>query len=588
MNFSPSKNEFLPTNSDEILDEIDVLLNNLPNITLIKDGDTKSLFMNLKSKLIDIKSKSLINRKKVSEALNQAKMLMRTSAITYSCLAIEKNSDSKNIQITKDDPHLSDSLSNIKESCENLKKIGENIKNSLEYESQLKEIIETCQEISERMNIFDENAQLEKYNNQLIEMASYEFKELKEEASNIISEIKTNEKQISYAGKYSELKKKQIEYVEEEIKEFTNQLKNTKYEINRIQEAKLKIDRDFDREREDIIKNNKEETARKIGKKSEIGNALTDQMNIIEKKIIAAQEMKAQRVNYVVMIDRSGSMEKMISKVNEAACHFLEELRKFDESNFFFTIIYFDEKEYIKAETLPINSVKDFNDFLNLEADGGTNYSCGFKSCSKIVAKNFESKTIDRVAIVFFTDGEDDKTSYFKTYSFLGRMKTTYQKKILLYIRSLGLSGFSDRGQTHLYKMASIINEESESLIKLPMISAANDIEDVIIFFSRLGKMYSDYFNELYMRIDDLKKFQRKMEEEEKEIKMAQNEARDFELNDLEELRKLQKKQLPILKCGRQIWRKNSSNFKTKKPTMKLPSNNKLLTFSIQLKLWKI
>ena len=97
-----------------------------------------------------------------------------------------------------------------------------------------------------------------------------------------------------------------------------------------------------------------------------------------------------QKVDYICVIDRSGSMSGQMEKINKAAEDFLLNLKKTWSKNFFFTVIYFDDEGYLKGDTLPLSNYSSFSQFLDQKADGGTDYSKGFELVQEVVRQNWQ------------------------------------------------------------------------------------------------------------------------------------------------------------------------------------------------------
>ena len=224
-------------------------------------------------------------------------------------------------------------------------------------------------------------------------------------------------------------------------------------------------------------------------------------------------------------------MYNQICQVNAAALNFLAELKKTNNSNFFFSVVYFESSSTITADTLPLSSTANFSQYLNQSAAGGTSYCQGLANVYNIISRNIRSG-IDRVSMVFFTDGGDGD-NYQNTYNQATNIKATYGANAMMYVRGLGVGNFSQTSQAHLKKIASIINSGSNTNISLQEVDVVDNLTQIVSFFMSISSSYVDYYDEINKKIQSLES----LHKEGMNLRRQHNLAQDFELQRLEERR---------------------------------------------------
>ena len=112
-----------------------------------------------------------------------------------------------------------------------------------------------------------------------------------------------------------------------------------------------------------------------LQKSLEMKNAHYEKLNREQERVLgdveAIKTVQEKKVNYVAIIDRSGSMGSSIAKVNAACEKFLMDLKNTQNANFFFSVIYFESSAVVKANTVPFSTTTDFKQYVNLNASGG-------------------------------------------------------------------------------------------------------------------------------------------------------------------------------------------------------------------------
>ena len=226
-------------------------------------------------------------------------------------------------------------------------------------------------------------------------------------------------------------------------------------------------------------------------------------------------------------------MYDQIGQVNTSAQNFLNELKKTNNNNFHFSVVYFDHNANTTADTIPISSVSNFQQYVNMNASGGTSYSAGLSQVYNIVSKNIRNK-IDRISMVFFTDGGDGDT-FQNSYNIASNLKAIYGENILVYVRGLGINNFPQSAQTHLRKIASIINVGSNSNISLNEVDVVDNLQQIVNFFVSISSSYVDFYEIVNKKIESLEKLKQTLYKEEMNLRRQNLATQDFELARLEE-----------------------------------------------------
>ena len=303
-----------------------------------------------------------------------------------------------------------------------------------------------------------------------------------------------------------------------------------------IQKAKDSVCIKFDKEKAKIMKKYNDNVDDKIKQTNVIRSRIVQEKNKVLNQMIGLQKAQAQKINYVVVIDKSGSMSSNINNIIKSVENFLKELKKYDTGNFYFSIIYFDDDATTSADTIQLSTINDFKQFLNFKAEHGTNYAKAFNNVFKITSQNIQNN-IDRVSAIFFTDGENAIDAYSETFDALKNIKILYDKRIVMYFRALGLNKLQKEAHAHLQKISSIINKNSESIISLQYVDFAEDVDQMTNFFIDISKLFADYYLEVFRKLKSLETLTAMLDEEEMEIRKREEKVLDFELESLEKMK---------------------------------------------------
>ena len=329
------------------------------------------------------------------------------------------------------------------------------------------------------------------------------------------------------------LGKTRIESTKTSIEDLNEQIKKLNQEMTKIRNCKSKINEDFEEKKDELILKIKEKLKVELEQKTILNAKVNEEQQKVMANLKQMVAIREQKVNYIIIIDRSGSMYQQIQQVNAAAQNFLTDLKKTNNNNFFFSVVYFESSSTITADTLPLSSTSNFAQYLSQPSAGGTSYCQGLANVYNILSRNIRSG-IERVSMVFFTDGGDGD-DYEDTYNQAINIKTTYGSNAMIYIRGLGLGNFSQSSQTHLKKIASIINSGCNSNISLQEVDVVDNLSQIVQFFVSISSSYVDYYDEINKKVQSLERLRDTLHKEEMNLRKQHYMAQDFELLRLEE-----------------------------------------------------
>ena len=403
---------------DELEQYFTKLLDYAPVMKNIEDEVARKIFTEFIAKTLSFQGKTIKSKAKMEDGNNIAKTLFChcNNVLSAIPLAIEngvkktprkKNSFLlSNFKIKRDNPMITNALDKIETDCKNLEKTGNDMENYIKIYDEIDDILKVINDVKELLKVSNNEAE----SDELITRGLFDFEQAFNETENNINlernKYLENQKSISSLEGNIHLNGKRLEDCKKNEQEFTEQIEKMNKEIEVIKSSKKKINENFDKSRENIISKHESKLADDLKNKAILNAKINEEQQKVMSDLKAAITIREQKVNYIIIIDRSGSMCSQIAQVNTAAQNFLNELKKTNNSNFYFSVVYFDHNAITTADTLPMSSVSNFSQYLNMNASGGTSYSAGLSQVYNLVSRNIKSK-IDRVSMVFFTDGCD-------------------------------------------------------------------------------------------------------------------------------------------------------------------------------------
>ena len=527
----------------------DEILKQFPLIEKIKNQTTKKQFETFKAKIEELDAYSILCDKKVNDAENFAKrMRMHSNSIIKIFPPITEKNENNNhssgyqpildLHNLKENPLLKESIKTVIETSNLIMSTGSSLSTSLKHDEEILGLIQQttkiyeCFKIEDIINGFQSRDQIREKLNEL-ESKLQEIEQIRDvNEKNFLKNkaaVRTNQSSFDLTKKELDLKINESEQVNSIIKTILSDIEN-------IRKLKANAHQTFEQSKVALIKKYDDKLETEIIKKQLLLNKIDDEQLKVVSELKDNKNVIDQTVNYILIIDKSGSMSSQMNKINKAAENFLLNLKKTNNKNFKFTIIYFDDQAYLKAETLSMSSINSFSEYLNMGASGGTDYFKAFDVACKVVQKNLTDK-IDRVMIIFFTDGGDGGNrddSFKKTKD----LKMMYSSKILMYIRGLG--DFSGSPLSHLQQIANSINQGSDcdlpnSTIKY--IDTLNDINLIVDFFLSISSSYVDYYTEIEKKIQSLEKIKEKLNKDKEKLAGDNLFALEEELKRIELLR---------------------------------------------------
>ena len=515
-----------------------------PIIKSIKEEGGQEIFRKFIDLVLTLQGKSIKSKEKIFDANNYANTLFNHCGQILSAIPLALENGKKpprrkgsfiasNFKVKKDDPIITETLNKIEKDCENLDKVGDDITKFLDIYAVIDDLLKQLNDVKELLKVSNNNSKSD------VEL-SLDFVNLKQnfnEDENKMSLQKNiyleNQKVISMLEGTINLNGKRLEVSEANEKDFTEEIEKINKEIQMIKSSKGKINENFEKVKKNIIQSLEEKLEEELKNKAVMNSKINEEQQKVMSDLKAAIVIREQKVNYIITIDRSGSMCGQIAQVNTAAQNFLNELKKTNNNNFHFSVVYFDHNAYTTADTIPMSNVANFQQYVNMDASGGTSYSVGLSQVYNIISKNIRNK-IDRIVMVFFTDGEDGD-AFQNSYNIAWNLKAIYGENILMYVRGLGQDNFSKSAQTHLGKIASIINVGSNSNISLREVDVVDNIQKILSFFISISSSYVDFYEEVNKKIESLEKLKQTLYKEEMNLRRQNLATQDFELVRLEE-----------------------------------------------------
>jgi len=308
----------------------DCLLKIYPLIDKMRE-DAKSDFTEFKKIISNFENILGLTMNYVNEAKNEVKILVSSShnmleicpKETY--LAIEPGSPKIDPSKIREDPSLIDSLNSVKTACDNIQKFGDKIKTSLTYEESLVKINERLNKIYDHFKIQEvldiqskDEMNLEKITLQhkLIDLVrqNQEHSDIYIQKMNLINNLKSSidlqNKRILMLTHDLENLDVQINLKSEEIKSMANEGKNMgKFYKTKKQDLKDKYENKINQE---------------ISDKDKLKEIIEKKITELVESIQTKKEVLVNMINFIIMIDKSGSMGSCMENVNNAARKFLE------------------------------------------------------------------------------------------------------------------------------------------------------------------------------------------------------------------------------------------------------------------------
>ena len=527
----------------------DELLKHFPITEKIKNQNTKRNFEVFKAKIEELDCYSIKCEKKVNDAENYARrMKMHSNSIINIFPAIEEKKQDDNdqsgyqpildLQELKENSVLKSSLKTVIETSNLILKTGNSLATGLDYEEKLTDLVQQTTKIYDAFKI-DSKIEGYKCKDEIRE----KLNELESKLQEIEQSIKIHEKnfsenqaQVRNNQSSFDITKSQLDLKKLERDQLESIIKTILSDIDNIRKLKANANQTFERKKEEVKKKYEDKLENELVKKQNLLNKIDDKQSKVLSELDDNLKVVNQIVNYILIIDRSGSMSSHIAKVNKAAEDFLLNLKKTNNKNFKFTVIYFDDEGYLTADTLPLANYNSFSQFLNMNTSGGTDYSQAFNKVYEVVSRNWTDK-IDRVNIIFFTDGGDGGNRD-DSYNLTKNIKVLFSSKIVMYIRGLG--NFSGTPLSHLQQLANNINSGSNSNLpnsNIKLIDTLSDIKLVCDFFLSISESYFDYYAEIEKKIQALEKIKDKLREDGEKLAANNLFALDEELNRIENLK---------------------------------------------------
>lgn len=507
--FNPSEIKRTPNFSD-LQKFYDKLLKIYPITEMIKEPQVKIDFEEFKNLIMDLEIKTSNNMKFFNDAKNVAKgLFINSDSLLKICpIEAEKANNSPLLDCSKFKENLlmKKSLEAVSSYCTEIITIGDKIKKSTEYENQLPVVEKMVQKIYDHLKIksvidvvgeTDKNIEMIKLKSQLVD--------LEKDYSNNFEFNSTNSDTINRFNSSIGLRLKSIDIYKSEIQEIDKQISTMIEEKEFIRSSKSLNNKLFQSRKNDAIEKYNDQMNLDLQKTISLKNKIDEEIKRITSNLIPQKQKFNRKMNFIIIIDKSGSMSSNISIINRAAHDLLSQLKKAHNDSFYFTIIYFDSSSIVTADTIHLNSCNDFNIYLRNSASGGTSYDLAFLALLQIAQRNHNSK-IEALSIIFFTDGEDYGNKQ-ASYSYAQQLKSIYRDNTCIYFRGLGQSQFKDTDIIQLNALSNCINENSDFLnCKFDNVSICNDIRVISDFFSNFSASHVNYFKDLEENINSLEK----------------------------------------------------------------------------------
>ena len=441
------------------------LSNYLPNEDLISDQPTKEIFSNLRKMVLKFLTQSQISLKKLADADNGCTILASDCKQLMQALPIKeiKIKEAQSSQVArrssfslgnfnKESTLITKIIGSIQSVCKEIDTIGKLIKNVVDYEKEISGLIALIAEVQKYTKFIQKNvreSKMKKSTTLKLNDLIYELVNSKNDYDNSKKELMKIEKEINKLDSLISLRECQLTLLNVDIARIKDQATNLNGEINNITRRPKQVKRMFEKKKENFKDEYENSFKQQIKERSFLKDRLLEAQKEILENFEVAKTKRDATVNFLVMIDRSGSMSNQIAKVNLAGEKFFNNLKEKDVGNFYCSVIYFNHQAIITADTVKMSTTTNFKLYLNLDANGGTSYFQGFQSAYNII-ENSKKKGIEKIFIIKFTDGEDGDV-YENSYSLLKNMKSLYGSNIYMFIRGLG--SFSKPGEAHLQKL---------------------------------------------------------------------------------------------------------------------------------------
>ena len=359
-----------------------------PIIKSIKEEGGQEIFRKFIDLVLTLQGKSIKSKEKIFDANNYANTLFNHCGQILSAIPLALENGKKpprrkgsfiasNFKVKKDDPIITETLNKIEKDCENLDKVGDDITKFLDIYAVIDDLLKQLNDVKELLKVSNNNSKSD------VEL-SLDFVNLKQnfnEDENKMSLQKNiyleNQKVISMLEGTINLNGKRLEVSEANEKDFTEEIEKINKEIQMIKSSKGKINENFEKVKKNIIQSLEEKLEEELKNKAVMNSKINEEQQKVMSDLKAAIVIREQKVNYIITIDRSGSMCGQIAQVNTAAQNFLNELKKTNNNNFHFSVVYFDHNAYTTADTIPMSNVANFQQYVNMDASGGTSYSVG-------------------------------------------------------------------------------------------------------------------------------------------------------------------------------------------------------------------
>ena len=360
----------------------------------IKVNEAKDAFSKLTNQVRQLQGKSIKNTDELEKANSIASNLFRNCREIINVIPLAIGNDkvepstpkkrgsfmNSAFKLNKNDPRISEGLKHIDLNCEGLQKLGEKIGTSLNLETEIDELLQLINKVKDLMKVSNTDALSD------AEITSELFnlqQTLSETENNISAEqakFEENQKNKARLEGNIFIGTKRLESTNIAINEIKEQIGKLKKEMVAIKACKGKINENFERTKEAVILKGDEKLKGELQQKALLNAKVNEEQQKVMADLKQMITIREKKVNYIIIIDRSGSMYNQIAQVNAAAQNFLAELKKTNNNNFFFSVVYFESSSTIMADTVTLSSTSNFDQYLNLSAAGGTSYCQGLSN----------------------------------------------------------------------------------------------------------------------------------------------------------------------------------------------------------------
>ena len=349
----------------------------------------------------------------------------------------------------------------------------------------------------------------------------------KKSLSEIKSKLENNRYLIKIHENLEEEHRGQLEYLEEERKLYEENIKII--ELEKFRQVK-----DIEDQKEAYLKQNQKQKEKQNKVLDKLFGQIEDQNYKIFENLKIEMNVEKSKTNFILIIDRSGSMSSSLKEINKKSFDFFDKLKKLQNPHFYGTVIYFNEEAEIFIDTKPLEDEK-FKELKRVKAIGDTSYVKPFEKLLNIVEKNIMSD-IKIFNIIFFTDGEDHG-NFEDVKNILKKIKFSSNRNISLFVRGFGDS-FSQIAFAKLKEISTYFSpnlDYTEIYKNIKFFEISNDINAILNFFTELSENFFSYFDETRKKICGLNNFGEFLENQKK--RLSDSSKLDLELERLNSLK---------------------------------------------------